>query len=160
LPAIDHALHDVNIALAGKGSQRHGIAENINEMNSVKSFFALEVAGANQVHLVGHIWRGGLQVGIGSGTRAVNRFNQKSFSFEDTVDGPDRRHRADPQLLKLPLNRHGPFLGVFSFDQPLADRTDQLNNSLGSFFRGSLGSSGLTSSPMRIAGIINFEPLV
>jgi hypothetical protein len=48
LPAIDHALHDVNIALAGKGSQRHGIAENINEMNSVKSFFALEVAGANQ----------------------------------------------------------------------------------------------------------------
>src|SRR5689334_24038756 len=55
LPAIDHALHDVNIALAGKGSQRHGIAEDINEMNSVKSFFALEVAGANQVHLVDHI---------------------------------------------------------------------------------------------------------
>jgi hypothetical protein len=160
LPGTHEGLDNLDVALARHSAKGRGVAEGVDEMGTIETLFAFEVAGADEVELMDLIRSADCQSWIRGATGTVNGDVHQTLALEDAVDGPDRRQGVNPHLPKLPLDSEGSLLGVFGFEQSVADLTDKLNDGLRSFMRDLLRRTGLTASPLGIAGIIALKPLI
>lgn len=160
LPGRHESLDDINRPLAEHGLQRHSVTEGIDEVDSVEPLSALEIARTHQVQLVKIIRlpekHGGIRLSLGD----INRLDHQAVPFEDPVNCPDLRQGINPQLLELPLDGQGTFLGVLCGHKSLPDFADQTLHFVRGLRRNPLGSPGVALEPIRIARVVVLEPIV
>lgn len=160
LPSSDDGLYDGDVVFAGQSLEGHSIAKGIDEMGTVEALFAFEVAGTDQVELVNIVGLSCLHGWVRDSAWTVDRVVHQALLLEDTIDGPDLGQRLNAQLLELPLDGERSLLGIFGLEESFAHFTDGICNRLGSLVRDLVRGSGSTVSPVEIAWVVAFEPLV
>lgn len=160
LPSSDNGLHDVDVVFAGQSLEGHSVAKDIDEMGPVEALFASQVAGTDQVELVDIVGLSCLHGWVRDSAWTVDGAVHQALLLEDTIDGPDLGQRVNAQFFELPLDGERSLLGIFGFEQSFAHCTDGLCNRLGSLVRDLVRGSGSTVSPVEIAWVVAFEPLV